>query len=119
LQQLALADVRDGFPWLPETSLDALLPSALGLYRLGAVSIGKGCYPGQEIVARLHYRSGHKQHLYRLGGVAGMRSGERIEANDQAAGLLLNLAGDEALAVLRDERLPSATTARILQQYPA
>ncbi len=32
----------------------------------GAVSLEKGCYPGQEIVARLHYRGGNKRALFRV-----------------------------------------------------
>lgn len=53
-----------GWPWLPDTALDALLPPALSLERLSAVAFDKGCFPGQEIVARLHYRGGHKRHMH-------------------------------------------------------
>ena len=53
-----------GWPWLPEEALDALLPPALSLERLQAVSFDKGCYPGQEMTARLHYRGGHKRHMH-------------------------------------------------------
>lgn len=61
-------DLRDGLPWLPHAALDALSAQALGLERLGAVSFDKGCYPGQEIVARLHFRGGNKRHLVGLAG---------------------------------------------------
>lgn len=53
-----------GWPWLPDNALDALLPPALSMERLGAVAFDKGCYPGQEIAARLHYRGGHKRHMH-------------------------------------------------------
>ncbi|HEX7369442.1 MAG TPA: folate-binding protein [Rhodanobacteraceae bacterium] len=57
-----LSDIRAGWPTLP-THATHFLPPALGLERLGAVSFAKGCYPGQEIAARLHYRGGHKYRL--------------------------------------------------------
>lgn len=42
------------------------LPQELGCDALGAVSFSKGCYLGQEVVARLHFKGKVKQHLYRL-----------------------------------------------------
>lgn len=53
-----------GWPWLPDQALDALLPPAISLERLQAIAFDKGCYPGQEIAARLHYRGGHKRHMH-------------------------------------------------------
>lgn len=60
-----LEDIRAGWPVLPSGE-PQFLPPALGLEHLLAVSFDKGCYPGQEIVARLRYRGGHKQRLYHL-----------------------------------------------------
>jgi folate-binding Fe-S cluster repair protein YgfZ len=79
----------------------------LGLDRLGAVAFDKGCYPGQEIAARLHYRGGHKRQLGRLRGGAPLPVGEvRDDAGAVAARVLDTVpAGDgfEALAVLQTE----------------
>jgi tRNA-modifying protein YgfZ len=58
-----LAQLRAGWPWLPESLSGELLPASLNLGALGATALDKGCYPGQEIVARLHYRGGNKRHL--------------------------------------------------------
>lgn len=58
-----LRQIRAGWPWLPESALDQLLPPALALAALGATALDKGCYPGQEMVARLHYRGGHKRSI--------------------------------------------------------
>ena len=63
-------EIDAGWPWLPDTALNTLMPPALGLEHLGAVSFDKGCYPGQEIAARLHYRGGNKRHLVTLAGAA-------------------------------------------------
>ena len=61
-----LADIRDGIVELAPAFEDAALPQWLGLDRLGAVSVRKGCYPGQEIMSRLHFKGGNKRSLYRV-----------------------------------------------------
>jgi len=48
-------DILTPLPWLDEHSQDRFLPQALGLEENEGLSYGKGCYPGQEIVARVHY----------------------------------------------------------------
>lgn len=58
-------DIGAGLPQVyPETS-EAFVPQMLNLELLGGVDFKKGCYPGQEIVARLHYRGGLKQRMVR------------------------------------------------------
>ncbi len=51
------ADLRMGLPWLRPGGVASgrFVPQWLGLERLPALSLRKGCYPGQEIVARIHY----------------------------------------------------------------
>lgn len=60
------ADIDAGLPWIGAEVADLFTPQALGIERLGAVSHAKGCYPGQEIVARLHYRGGNKRGCFRV-----------------------------------------------------
>ena len=56
------SELKQGIAWLhPETS-GQFLPQMLGFDQLGAVNFRKGCYPGQEIVARTHYLGKVKQH---------------------------------------------------------
>ncbi len=61
-----LADIRDGIPIVSCEIEDAALPQWLGLDRLGTVSVRKGCYPGQEIMSRLHFKGGNKRGLFHL-----------------------------------------------------
>jgi folate-binding protein YgfZ len=57
-----IAELQQGITWLcPETS-GKFLPQMLGFDQLGAVNFRKGCYPGQEIVARTHYLGKVKRH---------------------------------------------------------
>jgi folate-binding protein YgfZ len=59
-----LLDIQAGIPWLtPETS-EKFLPQMLNLDLMKALDYQKGCYPGQEIIARLHYRGELKRKLY-------------------------------------------------------
>jgi folate-binding protein YgfZ len=60
------ADVAAGIVQVSDAQADRFLPSWLGLEELGAVSVRKGCYPGQEIVARLHFKGGNKRWLQQL-----------------------------------------------------
>lgn len=58
-------DVQAGLPDIGADTTDQLLPQSLGLEHWHAVSLRKGCYPGQEVIARAHYRGRLKRHLYR------------------------------------------------------
>ncbi len=98
--------LRLGWPWLVAGTQDTFLPTALSLPRLQAVAIDKGCYPGQEIVARLHYRGGHKQHLHGVELSQPKKSGALLRNSQGEVGRLLDTIttdkNAEALAVLND-----------------
>jgi folate-binding protein YgfZ len=102
-----LQQLREGWPWLPGEASGQLLPPALSLHRLGAVAIDKGCYPGQEIVARMHYRGGNKRHLHRVELAVPMDAGAPVLDTGREAGRILDVVltdnGIEALAVLSDD----------------
>lgn len=55
-----------GVPLLDSATQGLFRPHDLNLPELGAICFTKGCYPGQEIVARMHYRGKPKVHLQRL-----------------------------------------------------
>lgn len=60
------SEIERGMPWLVTETVDRFLPQMLGLERIGGLSYRKGCYPGQEIVARVHYRGRVTQRLARF-----------------------------------------------------
>jgi folate-binding protein YgfZ len=49
------SELSNGVAWLDANTTEKFIPQMLGYDQLGAVSFSKGCYPGQEIVARTHY----------------------------------------------------------------
>ena len=63
-QQLAL-----GIPWLVPQTSSRFLPQMLGMERLQAYSLRKGCYPGQEVIARTHFLGRSKRRLARVRAV--------------------------------------------------
>ncbi len=95
------ADLAAGIPRLPTAGREAWTPQMLSLERLDAFSLKKGCYPGQEIVARTHYLGQAKRGLVRLEGAC-LQPGAPVEAHGLAAGTVVCATGDgrEALAVL-------------------
>lgn len=67
-----LADIKAGIPWVGQAISEEFIPQMLNLDLLGGISFSKGCYTGQEIVARTHYLGNLKRRMFRLqsdGGV--------------------------------------------------
>ncbi|MDX1381678.1 MAG: hypothetical protein R3233_11180, partial [Xanthomonadales bacterium] len=59
-------ELRHGVAWLEPATSERFIPQMLGFDRLGAVSFTKGCYPGQEIIARARYLGKVKRRPLRL-----------------------------------------------------
>jgi folate-binding protein YgfZ len=57
-----ISELQRGVVWLGPESSAQFLPQMLGYDALGAINFRKGCYPGQEIVARTHYLGKVKRH---------------------------------------------------------
>ena len=58
-------DIQAGIPWLYADTSEKFVPQMLNLDKLEAISFTKGCYTGQEIVARTHYLGQNKRAMYR------------------------------------------------------
>tara|TARA_Y100000590_G_C15682552_1_gene1000366 strand:+ start:914 stop:1858 length:945 start_codon:yes stop_codon:yes gene_type:complete len=59
-----LLDIEAKIPFINESFIEKYTPQMISLDKLGGVSFEKGCYPGQEVVARTHYLGESKQSLY-------------------------------------------------------
>jgi folate-binding protein YgfZ len=104
-------DIRAGVPViLPETQ-EEFVPQMVNLDLIGGVSFEKGCYPGQEIVSRMHHRGTLKQRMY-LASIASNGHPQPADKlyspgfGEQACGTIVNAArspeaGYEALAVIQ------------------
>lgn len=98
------ADLAHGLPRLPTSQASQWTPQQLSLDRLHAFSVKKGCYPGQEIVARTHFLGQAKRGLVLFDSDAPPPVGAEVRVDGRAAGSIIATAGALALAVLPVER---------------
>jgi tRNA-modifying protein YgfZ len=117
--QWRLADIRSGLPQvLPETH-ESFVAQMLNLDLLSGISFDKGCYTGQEIIARTQYRGAIKRRMLRFSAACPPPPpGTRVLQGEQHAGDVVDAAatpaGCELLAVVslaqRDAALELAST---------
>lgn len=101
-------DIAHGWPALPGVVLDAWTPQQLSLHRFDAFSVKKGCYPGQEIVARTHFLGRAKRGLARY-RATGASTRDAIRGEDgRDVGQVICTIGDELLAVVPLETADTA-----------
>lgn len=95
-------DIMAGLPNVEPATSEAHIPQALNLDLVDGVNFKKGCYPGQEIVARTHYLGRVKQRLFRAWCAATATpptTGQALYSptfGEQAAGAVLSAAASPA-----------------------
>jgi tRNA-modifying protein YgfZ len=94
------ADLEHGWPRLDASQAEQWTPQQLSLDRLRAYSVKKGCYPGQEIVARTHFLGQAKRGLGLIRTGSALAPGAELSADSATAGTVVSTAGDLALAVM-------------------
>jgi len=123
LQTWELQSIRTGVATVTAATQEAFVPQMLGQEKIGAVSFEKGCYPGQEIVARTQYLGNLKRQLYYGRSDKLLTPGDAIlnSGNDKTTGTVTNAAPNldgkwEFLAVLQREAIETGTTLTSTQQ---
>lgn len=112
-----LLDIKAGIPWLNNDTTEQFLPQELNLEESGGLSFSKGCYPGQEVVARVHYRGQVKRRLYHAAteSNAGINPGMKIrDENDKSVGMVASVtatsdSGGKLLAVIDTDSAQAKT----------
>lgn len=108
LAALDVARIRAGIPDVTRDGLTGTLPQEIGLDvggPLPAISYRKGCYVGQEIMARLEARGNARYHLARLSG-EGLPDRAEVTRAGRVVGQSGLFAGGQSLARLRKELAP-------------
>lgn len=108
-----LADIRAGLPQIYLATREIFVAQMLNLDLLDGISFTKGCYTGQEIIARTQHLGRIKRRLYRLRLPPGdWLIGQPIRLPDGRSGRLTEVVrngdGSEALAVLNMQSQPDA-----------
>ncbi|MDB5804615.1 MAG: ygfZ [Betaproteobacteria bacterium] len=101
--------IHAGEVWITPATQEQFVPQMVNLDAIGAINFKKGCYPGQEIVARAHYRGAVKRRAYLAHVEAEAKAGDALFATDmngQESGLVANAApapggGSDVLAVIQ------------------
>lgn len=99
-------ELQSGYPWIAAASTESCVAQMLNQHLIGGVHFKKGCYPGQEIIARAQYRGQVKRGLVLLGSSACLNNGDKLfNDNDEEVGIVINQApqtnGCLALAVIK------------------
>jgi tRNA-modifying protein YgfZ len=99
--QWTLQEIRAGRPLISAATQDQFVPQMVNFEQIGGVDFKKGCYPGQEIVARAQYRGQVKRRMVRAHAPAGVQLAPGQEFN---GGTVVDVApaenGSELLAVM-------------------
>ena len=117
--------IESGIPQLHAATSELFVPQMLNLHLLGGVSFKKGCYTGQEVVARMQYRGAAKRRLYRAGIASGElpEPGQEIFAGgEQSIGNLVDACrsekGIELLAVLTISKVAAGESLHLADDRP-
>ena len=113
LDEWALSHIRDGVVQVVPGTQEEFVPQMANYELVGGVSFKKGCYPGQEIVARTQYRGILKKRAVRVRSAGPLAPGDSVYSDafgDQSAGTVANVApapegGFEALVVAQLEAI--------------
>jgi len=78
------ADVAAGMPQVYGATSESFVAQMLNLDLLGAIAFDKGCYTGQEVIARAHYRGRVKRRMqrWRHTGATGLKPGDAARSRD-------------------------------------
>lgn len=109
---------ESGIAEIREAESEEFTPHMLNLDLLGAVSFDKGCYTGQEIVARTHYRGATRRRMLRFGFDGTAAPGDKLMLGERPVGEVVNVLGKELLAVapLDDADAGLAVGGRVLEK---
>lgn len=91
----AWLEVRSGVPRITAATVEQFVPQMINLEVVGGVNFQKGCYPGQEVVARSQYRGTLKRRAQLFDADQSMQAGQEVFHSDdpgQPAGLVANAA---------------------------
>ncbi len=89
-------DIGSGIPRITAATQEQFVPQMINFELIGGVNFRKGCYPGQEIVARSQYRGTLKRRMWRVHGAGDVPAAAaeifRPEDPEQPCGMIVNAA---------------------------
>jgi folate-binding protein YgfZ len=101
-----LLEVASGVPRITAATVEQFVPQMVNFERVGGVHFQKGCYPGQEVVARSQYRGTIKRRMHLFATSGSAKAGQEVfHSGDasQPAGMVVNAADTASGSVLLAE----------------
>jgi len=92
--------VQNGYPFIGHAQSEKFTAHMLNLDLLDAINFDKGCYTGQEIIARTHHKGATKRRTLRFESEAPVSAGDKVSDGERDIGEVLNVAGTDLLAVV-------------------
>jgi folate-binding protein YgfZ len=103
--------IQNGYPFIGHAQSEKFTAYMLNLDLLGAISLDKGCYTGQEVIARTHYKGATKRRTLRFESEAPLSPGDKVSEGERDVGDVLNVAGTDLLAVIPIDKADAPLTA--------
>lgn len=102
--------VQNGYAYIGAAQAEQFTPHMLNLDLMDAISFDKGCYTGQEIVARTHYKGATKRRTLRFESEQPVSAGDKVSDGKRDIGEVLNVAGLNLLAVVPVDKADAPLT---------
>lgn len=114
-------EIDAGIPRINQACQNRFIPQMLNLERLGGLSFTKGCYPGQEIVARVQYRGMVKSGLFKgflvnpINHDLNIADGDALfnDAGEECGAVIMSVIDHEGLSLLAVLKLQDAQSGMI------
>ena len=110
IQAWLASQIQSGHPEIWQAQSEKFTPHMLNLDLLNAISFDKGCYTGQEIVARTHYRGTSKRRCNRFRSTKPASAGDKISDGQRDIGEVVNAIDNDLLAVVPIDKVLDTLT---------
>jgi hypothetical protein len=95
LNQWLTEDIKTGIVWINPQTSDQYLPQSLNLHHLQGIDFDKGCYLGQEIIARVHFLGEAKKRLFTGTSGTPLEIHTKLTSQDKTIGSILSVVQSE------------------------
>lgn len=95
-------EINSGFAWITQATSNLFVAQMLNLHRIGGIHFKKGCYVGQEVIARSQYVGQVKRTLAVYSSKTPLHAGDEIiNENNEVVGNVVNVSGSLNLCVVK------------------
>lgn len=97
-----VSDIQEGLPWILAETRELFIPQNINLHWINGISFRKGCYTGQEIVARMHHKGKLKSYTHLCQSSQQLSTGQKLfDSNEKAVGQVINYCDGWALVMVQ------------------